>query len=264
MCAPRRLTDRARYGPGAGWRPAARATPSPGRADVHVHDLVPDDLGHHDDHATTACPKLAGKGLPADLLATMQPLYLGGSGPRQRPRWGQPSPSAGPAPRAWRWPAPSAPGRARRSPAVATARTSRCSEGPIRPGAWSAAGGHRSASRAGCRQRPCGCWRSAPTPAPSSGSTGARADALHIIGVDAKGVGGIVGIPRDSWVPLSIGGSSKVNAALVFGGAKGQVTDRPERHRGADRRLRHDRLQGLPGDGQRHGRHRASSRRRSR
>jgi LCP family protein required for cell wall assembly len=50
-----------------------------------------------------------------------------------------------------------------------------------------------------------------------------RGDALHIIGVDHKGVGGIVGIPRDSWVPLSTGGSAKVNAALVFGGAKGQL-----------------------------------------
>jgi LCP family protein required for cell wall assembly len=50
-----------------------------------------------------------------------------------------------------------------------------------------------------------------------------RGDALQIIGVDAKGVGGIVGIPRDSWVSLSTGGTSKINAALVFGGAKGQA-----------------------------------------
>jgi len=50
---------------------------------------------------------------------------------------------------------------------------------------------------------------------------GQRADALHIIGVDAKGVGGIVGIPRDSWVPLASGGTNKINAALAFGGAKG-------------------------------------------
>jgi LCP family protein required for cell wall assembly len=50
---------------------------------------------------------------------------------------------------------------------------------------------------------------------------GQRADALHIVGVDAKGVGGIVGIPRDSWMPLASGGTNKVNAALAFGGAKG-------------------------------------------
>jgi polyisoprenyl-teichoic acid--peptidoglycan teichoic acid transferase len=51
-----------------------------------------------------------------------------------------------------------------------------------------------------------------------------RGDALHIIGVDAKGVGGIVGIPRDSWVTMSNGGTSKINAALVLGGAKGQAS----------------------------------------
>lgn len=50
-----------------------------------------------------------------------------------------------------------------------------------------------------------------------------RGDALHIIGVDHKGVGGMVGIPRDSWVPLSTGGNAKVNAALVFGGPKALV-----------------------------------------
>ena len=54
--------------------------------------------------------------------------------------------------------------------------------------------------------------------------TKCRGDALHIIGVDAKkGVGGIVGIPRDSWVPLSTGGNAKINAALVFGGVDGMV-----------------------------------------
>ncbi len=50
-----------------------------------------------------------------------------------------------------------------------------------------------------------------------------RADALHIIGVDPKGVGGIVGIPRDSYVSLSTGGHDKINAAMVFGGPKAQV-----------------------------------------
>ena len=50
-----------------------------------------------------------------------------------------------------------------------------------------------------------------------------RGDALQIIGVDGKGVGGIVGIPRDSWVNLSTGGTSKINAALVVGGAKAQT-----------------------------------------
>lgn len=51
-----------------------------------------------------------------------------------------------------------------------------------------------------------------------------RADALQVIGVDDRGVGGIVGIPRDSYVPLSTGGREKINAALVFGGPKGVVS----------------------------------------
>jgi LCP family protein required for cell wall assembly len=59
---------------------------------------------------------------------------------------------------------------------------------------------------------------------PGQNALRARADALHIIGVDASGVGGIVGIPRDSWVPLSTGGSGKVNSALVFGGPEAQVS----------------------------------------
>ena len=45
-----------------------------------------------------------------------------------------------------------------------------------------------------------------------------RGDSLHIAAVDGKGAGGIVGIPRDSWVPLASGGHGKINSALVFGG----------------------------------------------
>ena len=37
----------------------------------------------------------------------------------------------------------------------------------------------------------------------------------------------MVGIPRDSWVPLSVGGTSKMNAALIYGGAKAR--SRPSR-----------------------------------
>lgn len=48
---------------------------------------------------------------------------------------------------------------------------------------------------------------------------GARADSLHIIGVDLrKGRAGIVGIPRDSFVPIPGVGTRKINEALVYGG----------------------------------------------
>jgi LCP family protein required for cell wall assembly len=50
-----------------------------------------------------------------------------------------------------------------------------------------------------------------------------RADALQLIGVDSKGVGGIVGIPRDSYVSVAGGGPNKINAALALKGVKAQV-----------------------------------------
>jgi len=48
---------------------------------------------------------------------------------------------------------------------------------------------------------------------------GARADSLHVIGVDLRrGRAGIVGIPRDSFVPIPGVGTRKINEALVYGG----------------------------------------------
>jgi LCP family protein required for cell wall assembly len=48
-----------------------------------------------------------------------------------------------------------------------------------------------------------------------------RADAIQLVGRDGKGGGGVLGIPRDSWVRLSSGGTAKINAAMVFGGPAG-------------------------------------------
>jgi LCP family protein required for cell wall assembly len=49
--------------------------------------------------------------------------------------------------------------------------------------------------------------------------TRARADSLHVIGVNLKeGKASILGIPRDSYVPIPGHGSNKINAALFFGG----------------------------------------------
>lgn len=45
-----------------------------------------------------------------------------------------------------------------------------------------------------------------------------RADAIQVVGFGAEGGGSIVGIPRDSHVPLASGGSNKINAALALGG----------------------------------------------
>ena len=54
---------------------------------------------------------------------------------------------------------------------------------------------------------------------PGQSVTGTRADSIHIVGVNPRhGRVSIVGIPRDSWVPIPGYGSDKINAALVIGG----------------------------------------------
>jgi LCP family protein required for cell wall assembly len=54
---------------------------------------------------------------------------------------------------------------------------------------------------------------------PGRAAVNARADSIHIVGVN-PGLGrvSILGIPRDSWVPIPGSGTSKINAALVRGG----------------------------------------------
>jgi LCP family protein required for cell wall assembly len=49
-------------------------------------------------------------------------------------------------------------------------------------------------------------------------------DSIHILGIDpASGRASLVGIPRDSFVPLSTGGSGKINSAMPEGGAQAMV-----------------------------------------
>ena len=50
-----------------------------------------------------------------------------------------------------------------------------------------------------------------------------RADTQQIVGVDGKGGGGVLGLPRDLYVPLTTGGSGKINSAMAFGGPEAQV-----------------------------------------
>jgi polyisoprenyl-teichoic acid--peptidoglycan teichoic acid transferase len=45
-----------------------------------------------------------------------------------------------------------------------------------------------------------------------------RADSLHLVGLDGQGGAGVVGIPRDSYVPVPDRGRRKINAALAIGG----------------------------------------------
>ncbi len=54
---------------------------------------------------------------------------------------------------------------------------------------------------------------------PGQSVTSARADSLHIVGVNPRrGRASVLGIPRDSWVAIPGAGSDKINAALVRGG----------------------------------------------
>lgn len=49
-----------------------------------------------------------------------------------------------------------------------------------------------------------------------------RADAIQVIGVDGKGGGGIMGVPRDIWTDVGGGQMAKINAALALHGPEAQ------------------------------------------
>ena len=173
--------------------------------------------------ATPGPPRVSGKGLPADLLTVMTTVYLGGK-----------VPAGGPVATAL------AKRKVGKKALTVTGSTASWKGVPIATvvqgkdvtllvkgksgSSWQVVGGwwpSLKVSRAPfAAMRVLAIGSDARTPQPVEKC---RADALHIIGVDPKGVGGIVGIPRDSWVPLASGGNGKVNAALVFGGVKGQV-----------------------------------------
>jgi LCP family protein required for cell wall assembly len=53
---------------------------------------------------------------------------------------------------------------------------------------------------------------------PGQDAATSRADSLHLVGLDGNGHGGILGIPRDSWVEIDQRGKNKINAALSMGG----------------------------------------------
>jgi polyisoprenyl-teichoic acid--peptidoglycan teichoic acid transferase len=51
-----------------------------------------------------------------------------------------------------------------------------------------------------------------------------RADSLHILGINPEAHRAtLFGIPRDSYVPLSTGGTDKINAAMAAGGPEAEV-----------------------------------------
>jgi len=53
----------------------------------------------------------------------------------------------------------------------------------------------------------------------AGGPGGSRGDSLHVVGINpALGAGTIIGIPRDTAVPIPGRGTDKINAALQYGG----------------------------------------------
>ncbi|HET8766832.1 MAG TPA: LCP family protein [Pedococcus sp.] len=173
---------------------------------------------------TTAPPKprVTGAGLPADLLTALTALYLGGSVPASgavAAALGKRKPVAAP---------PQVVGTTGtwKGAPIATVTTGKDLTLLVKGGkGWSVVGGWWPSLSVGRppmkTMRVLAIGSDARNPQPV---TKCRGDALHIIGVDpAKGVGGIVGIPRDSWVPLAGGGNAKINASLVFGGVSGMV-----------------------------------------
>ncbi|GAA1252903.1 LCP family protein [Oryzihumus leptocrescens] len=157
------------------------------------------------------------KGLPAGLLAAVKPIYVGGAVPA--------SPSAAAALKA-RKVTPGAKvtvvgslGTWKKTPiaVVTSGKDVTLAVGPK----WKVVGGwwpSLKVSRPSLGPGPRRVLFIGSDARPGENPATARGDSLHILGLDGKGRGGIVGIPRDSWVPLSTGGHGKINSALPRGG----------------------------------------------
>jgi len=160
-------------------------------------------------------------GMPAELAAVIQPLYFGGAVPS--------SASAGKALRQ-RKPAKAA------GPVVVKGVVSTWKGVPIAVvtygrdvtlavkaprwtvvGGWWPSIGVAAPSLGGARR----ILLAGSDARPGQSVNTARADSLHIVGVDGHGGGGVLGIARDSYVNLASGGKGKINSALTFGGPIG-------------------------------------------
>ena len=160
-------------------------------------------------------------GTPADLAAVVQTVYFGGtvrSTPRAAKALGQRKVAGGPRPlvvtgavATWK------------GVPIAVVTSGKDVTLAVKAPSWKVVGGW---------------WPSMGVPAPALGGARrillvgsdarpgesvnkARADSLHIVGVDGHGGGGVLGIPRDSYVSLASGGRGKINSALTFGGPTG-------------------------------------------
>jgi polyisoprenyl-teichoic acid--peptidoglycan teichoic acid transferase len=167
-------------------------------------------------------PKVTGAGFPADLLAVMNRVYIGGTVPVTKAvgntmlRRKAPKKSLKVIGRVGRWKATPIASVAYGNDVTLLAKDK--TGWKVVGGWWPSLGLPKRVPARTTRVLAIGS-----DARPNQTVSKARADSIHIVGVDAKGVGGIVGIPRDSWVPISGGGTDKLNAALTFGGATGMV-----------------------------------------
>ena len=59
---------------------------------------------------------------------------------------------------------------------------------------------------------------------PGTPLDGGLCDSIHILGINPKAKRAtLVGIPRDSYVPIATGGTNRINTALAQGGAQGMI-----------------------------------------
>ena len=161
-------------------------------------------------------PSVTGKGLPPDLLAVVTALYRGGTVAASP---GVVKPLLARKPLAGQVDTIGSVGRWQQTP-VAVVTMGKDVTLLVKAPHWRIVGGW---------------WPSmhvvAPTPTgvrrvlvvgsdarPGEDPARARGDSLHIVAFNSTGGGGVVGIPRDSWVPLAVGGIGKINSALSLGG----------------------------------------------
>jgi len=167
-------------------------------------------------------PPFTAKGMPADLAAVIKPLYLGGAVPsapsadtvlrRRKPVDAGGPVVVGSSVAVWK------------GVPIAVVTRGKDVTLAVKAPRWKVVGGW---------------WPSLAVPRPSLGALPrrvlvvgsdarpgepvdrSRADSLHIVGFDGHGGGGVLGIPRDSYVPLASGGRGKINSALTFSGPEG-------------------------------------------
>lgn len=171
--------------------------------------------------AVATPPPFTARGVPAALAAMIKPLYFGGhflSSPSATKvlRHRKPVKAAGPV-------VVSAAVATWKGVPIAVVTSGKDVTLAVAAPSWKVVGGW---------------WPSLGLPAPSLGGARrvlvigsdarpgqpvdrSRGDSLHIVGLDGHGGGGVLGIARDSYVPLATGGRGKINSGLTFGGPWG-------------------------------------------